>query len=114
MIYELYFKKISIIIFPLICCVIYIEQKSKRSNETSNDDEDDSDNDKDGDDNNIDDDDEDDSKLLSVSACNNTLNLVMRDPGTTLKFSFRLETVYWFQKPYIGIAEINITLCALN
>ena len=113
MIYELYFKKISIIIFPLICCVIYIEQKSKRSNETSNDDEDDSDNDKDGDDNNIDDD-EDDSKLLSVSACNNTLNLVMRDPGTTLKFSFRLETVYWFQKPYIGIAEINITLCALN
>lgn len=75
-------------------CYIYVEQKSKRSNQTSDDDEDDNDNYND----------EDDSKLLSVSACNNTLNLVMRDPGITLKFNFRdpvLETVYWFQKPYI-------------
>lgn len=95
-----------------LCCVLYIEQKSKRSNQTSNDDEDDSDNNKVEVDNSIDDD-EDDSKLLSVSACNNTLNLVMRDPGTTLKIIFRdtvLETVYWFQKPYIGIIDINIML----
>ena len=77
--------------YPSSFFFLYIEQKNKKSNHSSNNnDEDDSDNVNDEDNNNnnnINDNDEeedDDSKLLSVSACNNTLNLVMRDPGKTI------------------------------